>query len=75
VDDLTNYKSTEWFILLVALAGYIKIIAAQFGYHIPDEAVDATLNIVGVIVTLGGIVYKTHLYDKIKEVFTKTPKA
>jgi hypothetical protein len=66
-----NYRSKEWFILLVALAGSIKVIAASFGYHLTDEELDAYLNVIGFIVTVGGIIYKTTSYNKLKDSLTK----
>lgn len=67
MDGKFDYRTKDWFILLLALSGAIKIFLATFGFDLPQEQLDAGLNLAGIVVVVVGIWRNKYLTKKEKK--------
>lgn len=68
MDGKFDYRTKDWFILLLAFSGALKLfLAVVFGIELPQEQFDATSNFIAVIVVIVGIARNKYVTNKEKK--------
>lgn len=61
------WVTKDWFILLLAFAGGLKLFLSAFGIELPQAAIDGALDMIGAVVMFWGIWKNTHVSKKAQE--------
>lgn len=67
MDGKFDYRTKDWFILLLAFSGALKLLLASFGIDLAQEQVDAVLNFVAIVVVVVGIARNKYITNKEKK--------
>lgn len=68
MDGKFDYRTKDWFILLLAFSGALKLfLSVVFGIELAQEQFDATSNFVAIIVVIVGIWRNKYLTKKEKK--------
>lgn len=67
MDGKFDYRTKDWFILLLALSGAVKLLLASFGIDLAQEQIDATLNFIAIVVVIVGVIRNQYLTKKEKK--------
>jgi len=62
-----DYRTKDWFILLLAFSGALKLLLASFGIELAQEQIDAVLNFVAIVVVIVGIARNKYVTNKEKK--------
>lgn len=67
MDGKFDYRTKDWFILLLALSGAVKLLLASFGIDLAQEQIDAALNFIAIVVVIVGVIRNQYLTKKEKK--------
>lgn len=62
-----DYRTKDWFILLLAFSGALKLALATFGVELAQEQIDAILNLSAIVVVIVGVVRNKYITKKEKK--------